>query len=140
MCKIADWIVWILLLICGIYDYKRKRIPVVLLVLASVAVLIFVMCFNKATLWSRLWGGMLGIVFFLISKYTKEAVGYGDSWIILLLGVYLGRMEALKVLLLAAIGAAVFALFCLWKQHWKRNVTIPFVPFLVAAYAGAMFL
>lgn len=140
MCEIADWIIWAFLLLCGVFDSKRKRIPVVLLICASVTVLVFVLCFQKSMLWSRLWGGALGIVFFLISKYTREAVGYGDSWLILLLGVYLGRYEALQVLLVAALGVAIYALFCLWKHHWKRDVTIPFAPFLAAAYAGVLFL
>ena len=140
MCKIADWIIWAFLSMCAVCDSRKKRIPAILLIGMSVAVLVFVLCFKKTMIGAHLLGGLLGVVFFLVSKYTKEAVGYGDSWLILLLGLYLGRFEALRVLLLASIGAAVYALFCLWKHHWKRDVTIPFAPFLAVAYVGVLFL
>ena len=140
MCEIADWIIGAMLLMCAVCDSRKKRIPVILLIGISVAVVVFVLCFKRTMPWARVFGGLLGVVFFLVSRYTKEAVGYGDSWLILLLGVYLGRYEALQVLLLAAIGAAVYALFCLWRHRWKREVTIPFAPFLAAAYVGVLFL
>ena len=86
-------------------------------------------------------GGIgIGILFFIVSKVTKEAIGYGDSWLILLLGLYLGASKVLQLLFAASLGAAVVSLFYLWKYHWKRNATLPFVPFLVLAYLGVMFV
>ena len=140
MCEVMNWIVCAILLVISVFDYKRKRIPLYLLVLISVVVVIFVLCFKSDSLLMCLTGGVLGIVFFLVSRFTNEAVGYGDSWIILLLGVYLGQMDALRVFLLAAVGAAIYSLFCLWRYRWKRSVTIAFIPFVTVAYVGVVCL
>ncbi len=140
MCKIADWIVWILLVVCGVSDWKKREIPTLWLSVMSIMVGGWILCFGRNMVISRVLGGLLGIFFFMISKYTKEAVGYGDSWLILILGIYLGGLKALRVLFLASLMAGVIALLSLWKKKWKKSVSIPFVPFLVVAYLGVICL
>lgn len=139
MCKIADWSVFILLVIAGVIDWKKREIPVWLLVLKSVIILFFALLCEDVSIWYRLSGGLLGAAFFLVSKFTKEAIGYGDSWLILLLGVHLGIFKVLQLLFAASLMAAVFAVFYLWKRKWKRSATLPFVPFLAIAYIGVIF-
>lgn len=138
MCEIADWVILILLTLCAVHDWKKREIPLVLLVIMSIGVSVFVICCHTEPLLSRGIGAFLGIGFFLVSKCTKEAVGYGDSWLILLIGIYLGGLRALQVLFLASVAAGIGSLFCLWKNHWNRNVTIPFVPFMAVAYLGVI--
>ncbi len=139
MCEIADGIVFFMLVMAGFMDWKKKELPLWLLIGMSVCIAIFAACCKDTSIWYRLAGSALGILFFLISKATKEAVGYGDSWLILLLGVHLGISGALQVLFAASLLAACFALFYLWIRKWKRNATLPFVPFLAIAYLGVMF-
>lgn len=138
MCGLADWFVFILLGISGVIDWKKREIPIWLLILMSVVVLIFGFSCKNVSVWYRLAGAFLGIVFFFISKITKESVGYADSWLFLLLGVHLGIFVVLQVLFAASLMAAIFAVFYLWKRNWKRSETLPFVPFLVIAYIGVM--
>lgn len=89
-----------------------------------------------------LWigGAGIGILFFFISKYTREAIGYGDSWIILLLGIYLGLWDLLWLLSIAFTVTGVLAVFLLAFRKCSRKITIPFVPFLTLAYVGVMYL
>ena len=47
MCKIANWIVWVLLLACGIWDWRKKEIPVTLLVGMSIVVSVLVVCVER---------------------------------------------------------------------------------------------
>lgn len=138
MCEIADVIVFFMLAIAGLMDWKKKELPLWLLIGMSVCVVIFAACCKDTSLGYRLVGATLGVLFFLISKVTKEAVGYGDSWLILLLGVHLGISRALQVLFAASLLSAIFALFYLWVRKWRRNATLPFVPFLAIAYLGVM--
>ena len=139
MCEIADGIVFFMLVIAGLMDWKKKELPLWLLIGMSAGILVFALCCKDTSLWYRVAGAALGVLFFLISKVTKEAVGYGDSWLILLLGVHLGISDALQVLFAASLLAALFALLYLWIRRWKRNATLPFVPFLAIAYLGVMF-
>ena len=70
----------------------------------------------------------------LVSKVTREGFGYGDSWAILALGIYLGLWGVLDVLVGTFCFLAVAALVCLTAKKMSRKHTIPFIPFLAAGY------
>ena len=140
MCQIEKWVIFLLLVMCSISDVKKKTIPIAFLLMLSATVMGFAIFGDSVGVRLRVGGALLGMLFLLISKYTKEAIGYGDSWLILLLGIQLGYLEAISVLFAASLLAGVTSLFFLWKCHWKRNTSLPFVPFLSISYLGAMLL
>lgn len=140
MCKIADIVVLFVLGLCGISDWKKKTIPLIWILLLGAVILISVLICRDVGVRLRVSGGLLGGLFLLISKYTREAIGYGDSLLILLLGIYLGGLRVLEVLFWATTFAAITSVFCLWRRRWKRNATLPFVPFLSIAYLGVILL
>lgn len=138
MCQVANWMIFILLAVVGVIDWRKREIPMSLLFIMSAGVIIFAIYCKDITLWYRLAGGALGILLFVVSTVTKEAIGYGDSWLILLLGVHLGIFRVLQLLFVASLLAVIFALFYLWVRKWNRDATLPFVPFLTIAYLGVM--
>ena len=140
MREIEDVIVLLFLVACSVCDWRKKEIPVKLLIAMSAVSAILTILHIEEMPRSRFLGAGLGLLFFIISKCTKQAVGYGDSWLILLLGIYLGVMKTIQLLFAASLVAGIVSLFYLWKCHWKKNATIPFVPFLAAAYLGVMFI
>lgn len=140
MCKIADGAVLMMLIGLAVLDWRKKEIPVFLLIFMNVIVVgISIFC-QTESVWSRVGGLAIGIVLLIISKCTREAIGYGDSWLILILGIYVGALRMLQILFAASLLSAVCSLFYLWKRHWKKKETIPFVPFLALAYLGEMIL
>ena len=138
MCEIADWIVLFLLVVASVIDWRKREIPLWLLVSMSASVLVFAIYCKDINIWYRLTGVAFGVLFFFVSKVTKESIGYGDSWLILLLGAHLGIFQVLQALFAASLVAVVFAVFYLWKCKWKRDATLPFVPFLTIGYLGVM--
>ena len=140
MCKIGTWVIFFMLAICGVVDWKEKKIPVRLLVIMSLVIGVFsLLCQNTGTV-SRLFGAGVGVLAFLVSRVTKEALGYGDDWLILILGIYMGGSKILQLLLWASLFSGMVSLFFLFKKKWRRDITIPFVPFLTIAYLGVVFL
>ena len=139
MCQVANWFVLILLAVASVIDWRKREIPITLLFIMSAGITIFAIYCKDITIWYRLAGGALGIMLFVVSTVTKEAIGYGDSWLILLLGVQLGILRVLQLLFAASLLAVIFAVFYLWVRKWNRNATLPFVPFLTIAYLGVMF-
>lgn len=85
-------------------------------------------------------GAAVGAVFVAVSKVTDEAFGYGDSLVIIIMGLMLGFWKILYVLLTAFILAAVFSVILLFRNHFNRKAAFPFVPFLTAAYIGGMLI
>lgn len=71
-----------------------------------------------------IWPGMLLLLFSFLSR---EAIGYGDSWLILALGMWISWTGLLRILFWGiAIGAA--GGLCLGRKE------MPLLPFLSVAY------
>lgn len=85
-------------------------------------------------------GAGVGITFIAASKATREAFGYGDSILIVVMGSFLGFWQILSVLLAAFAMASLFAAVMLAGRKFGRKTAFPFVPFLTAAYIGGMIL
>lgn len=127
-----------MLCICGVWDIKKKEVPLVCIVGLGILSVTDTLLAEPKGWWGIISGLLIGVGCLLASRYTKEAIGYGDSWIILELGICLGGMRLLQMLLVASLAAGLFGLFCLWVKGWKRNTSLPFVPFIALAYLGAM--
>ncbi len=140
MCKIGNWVIFFMLVICAVVDWKEKRIPVRFLVLMSFVIGVLSLLCQNTRIASSLFGAGAGVLAFLVSRVTKEALGYGDDWLILILGIYMGGSKILQLLLWASLFSGIVSLFFLFKKKWRRDITIPFVPFLTIAYLGVMFL
>lgn len=74
-----------------------------------------------------------GVLFLFFGFVTDEAVGYGDGWLILALGLWMSAEELLSAVFLGMILGSGFAI-CFGKKE------IPFVPFLGAAYVVGRWL
>ena len=118
----------------SICDWKRRTIPVKLLCIYSVAAVICSLSNIEGS------GLLIGLLFFAVSKITKEAIGYGDSWIISILGLYLGGKRLIRLLFTASFLAGLVSLFWMWKRGWKRDGSLPFVPFLTIGLLEVIFL
>ena len=120
-------------------DWKNKEVSVMLLVKMS-AFAVLARIILGGDLVDVVWGVVIGLCFFLLSKITREQIGYGDSWLITILGIYLGGEVMACLLLAACFGAGLFSLIFCSVYQWNRKYTIPFFPFLTAAFVGVIWL
>ena len=140
MCEIEHGLVAVLLGIIAYRDLRTKQISCLSLVLMAVLVLVLRMIFVEDSMWSTLGGVAVGISFFFISKYSRESVGYGDSWLILLLGIFLGGKLVMELVFVASFLAALYSIGYGFIRGWNGKNTIPFIPFLTLAYLGVVLL
>ena len=140
MCEIEHGLVAVLLGIIAYRDLRTKQISCLSLVLMAVLVLVLRRIFVEDSMWSTLGGVAVGISFFFISKYSRESVGYGDSWLILLLGIFLGGKMIMELVFVASFLAALYSIGYGFIRGWNRKNTIPFIPFLTLAYLGVVLL
>lgn len=121
-------------------DWRTKQISCLSLFVMSILIVLLRIILVEDTIWSTLGGAAVGAGFFLFSKCSKESIGYGDCWIVLLLGVFLGGKTLMEVVFVAMLLTSLFSLgFCM-VRGWKKQYTIPFAPFLAVAYMGVVFL
>lgn len=143
MCKISEGICLLIMLILSVFDLRIRKVPVCVLAAAGAAGIIYQVTFHHLNWWLFAGGGLVGVIFLFISKLTCEGIGYGDSFGILALGLYLGIWS-----LLAVLGISFFLLLCVLfssklfsvksKRKIMKNWTIPFYPFLTGGYLGIL--
>lgn len=83
---------------------------------------------------------VMGVFLFLVSVCTRGALGLGDVWTILILGLVMEQEKYLWTVLAAWVGAAVFSSILLILKKAGKKTEIPFIPFLLAGYIGGLFL
>lgn len=126
------------LLVLSIIDVRWKRVSVRgLLVLLGIAGTLQVFCGRNTPL-EVAAGGICGGLFLLLSRWTKESFGYGDSILILSLGILSGGWNILWILFAAFFLSAVYGGIMIFRKKYTRKSSFPFVPFLTLAYLGGM--
>ena len=135
-------IIWgILLLILSVKDIRKREVPTWLVVSGGIlAVLCKVLEQAVNDIPGMLVGAAIGTLFLLVSRITREALGYGDSMLIVGLGLYLGLWKMLYLLVIAFFSAAVFSMAGIIIKRFTRKTTIPFIPFLAVGYLGVWVL
>ena len=118
----------------SVVDIRSRKIPVNILILAGLLVLGYQILAGKEDIRMVLGGICIGAVFLLISKATGEGVGYGDSWAVLILGIYLGMWGLIEVLFAAFLVLAAASVICLGRKKMSRKCRLPFYPFLAVGY------
>lgn len=126
------------LLLLSVMDLRTRRLNLVFLFTGIVPVIAGLCSEREIHPVLLLTGGGVGLVFLLASRITKEAFGYGDSILILIMGCFLGFWDLMSVLAAAFLVAAAFSAVMLWRKKFSRRSAFPFVPFLAAAYTGGM--
>lgn len=81
-------------------------------------------------------GFIVGVVFVGVSMITREALGYGDSWVLCILGIYLGVGKLMEVLATVWSLLLIAAVVAFVKSRKSGKFTFPFIPFLLTGYLG----
>lgn len=121
------------LAVCSWQDLRRKRISVLWLGIGGAAAVLIQLFCRKLAWWEFAAGAGIGGLLLGVSFVTGEALGYGDSLAVLVMGMFLGFSAAGEILLtgfflVAAAGGILLAL-----GRAKRKDELPFLPFLTAA-------
>lgn len=134
MWTISQWICLLSLAGVSVIDILKRKVPVWTCAVSLIAAVGYQLYKREMSVWVILGGVLIGTLFLLLSKVTREGMGYGDSLGICVLGIYLGGWQLLEVLSTAFFLLFFSAVLLFIKRKNKRNVTIPFYPFLFSGY------
>lgn len=95
---------------------------------------------NELSILQGLVALLPGIIFLIISKITKESMGYGDGMIVLVMGIYISIQKLVGSLMIALIFAAAWSMILLVFFKKKKHEEFPFVPFVLLGYLGGMLI
>ena len=139
-----QWIVIVIeMVFLGIgtwFDVKEQKLPVPFLNIFIVLAAAINLMLGLQNLWSSFLGAVVGSLFLMIAWLSKEAIGYGDGWVLMILGILEGAAGILQILTGAFFLSGVYGLWKLIGLKGKRGETMPFVPFLLIARLGVLVL
>lgn len=142
-----------LLITCSYTDLRERGISLALLAAFSTSCVVLLVSvhifgdrfgFLKRSLLyepgivSILSGLVPGLILLVVSRLSKEAVGMGDVYVVLLLGVMLGFEKTFAVLFVSMLLTAAYGLICMALGSRSRKDSLPYIPFLLGAFAVVM--
>lgn len=138
MRTVSEMICMFILTVIAVWDIKVRTVSVYVLMIGAVGSVLHHFICRDMDVWVIIGGVIIGIIFLFLSKLTKEGIGYGDSWVILILGSYLGLWKLIVVLSTAFLLLLCVSIPVLWKKKMSRKYALPFLPFLAAGYLCLM--
>lgn len=130
------WVEFVLLLflaVCAVFDGLYKQIPLIIVwlgMLTAVCLQIYG-AMGETGIFMAAFSLIPGAGFLLLSFFTREKVGYGDGWVLLMIGLFLGAYRCFLVLLAGLLAESVAAIVLLALRKIQRDREIPFSPFLL---------
>lgn len=134
-------VLFLLLGVCAVSDGIKKEIP-----LAPVwAGILFAVLLHAAGVFEEKWPAVVlsvlpGVAFWLLSLLTAEKVGYGDGWILVMIGLFTGLRRCFLILLVGLMAESAVVLILLAVRKISTDREVPFVPFLLMGMGVVMWL
>lgn len=126
-------LLFIFLGICAVYDGLERTIPLSVVWLGIIAALVLhIQGLGGNEIWqSAVLSVIPGVIFWVLSYVTGEKVGYGDGWVLIMIGLYMGLWKCLLILVVGLIFSSMIVLILLMLRKVSREYQLPFVPFLL---------
>jgi len=118
-------------------DIRKREISLLIAAIFAVAGAIGSIVSGRSLLQMLIPMGIV-LIFLGLSVITNGAVGMGDVWILLALGLMMDTEEFLGTLCIGMLLAGGWSLILLVIVKKNRHTEIPFVPFLLAGYMGGL--
>lgn len=124
----------------SVRDIRSKRILTIDL-LFGIILTIAMLCFGpQVSLIDRIIGMLIGWSMIGLSIISRDAIGKGDTVLILYLGIIFGYIELIKILSLGFFIVGTFCIIGYSTRRYTRKHKVPFVPFLLLGVVSNLLL
>lgn len=134
MYKIVHICLIIILGVICVFDIKRKKIPVYMLIILAAAGIISNFTVGEFDIEKRIIAMLPGMIVLIVSMITKQQIGYGDGMIILIMGLYIDIDDILSIVLSSFLLSSIAAIILMTVFKKKKNFEMAFSPFLLIGY------
>lgn len=132
MYKIVHICLIIILGVICVFDIKRKKIPVYMLIILAAAGIISNFTVGEFDIEKRIIAMLPGMILLIVSMITKQQIGYG--MIILIMGLYIDIDDILSIVLSSFLLSSIAAIILMTVFKKKKNFEMAFSPFLLIGY------
>lgn len=128
-----------MLAIQSVWDWRYRQIPIAITLVGGVMGLLLSMM-RERSLMDLCMGMVPGLVCLWLGWITREAIGYGDGFLLCAMGMYKSIEDIVGIIVLASSLAGVFGMALIIFCKKKGKDQIPFVPFLLVGSVVYMML
>ena len=133
--EIASRVVLLLFLAAAAYeDWKTGELSILLIGAGGIAGIVYQVVVKKASATELTAGAAVGFMLLLIAFASRQGIGYGDGFLMMAAGIFLGGTRCILLLLYALLLSLLYVVLmrlCRQKQ-WKDRIV--FAPFLLSGY------
>lgn len=122
------------LLIEGYRDLRQRNISMMVVWIVGVLGMILQFAGIKENGIEIAGGIIIGVFFLLMAKITDEKIGYGDGWVLMISGLYLGFRDNMYLFLISLMLASFVAIILLLTKKANKKTELPFVSFMLPGY------
>lgn len=136
----VEFLLFLFLGVCALFDGLYRQIPLAIVwlgMLTAVCLHIFG-AMGETGLFAAALSLIPGMGFFLLSFCSREKVGYGDGWTLLMIGLFLGAYRCFLILFIGLLAESMVVMVLLMLRKIHRNKEVPFVPFLLLGMGVAV--
>lgn len=129
----VEIVLFLFLAVCAVFDGLKRRVPLAVIWLGMLTAVCFRVSgmMGETSLVLTALALLPGSGLFLLGFITKEKVGYGDGWALLMIGLFVGAYRCFLILLVGLMVESAVAMVLLATGKIKRDREIPFLPFLL---------
>lgn len=135
---IINIIIVILLGIASFMDMKYRKVSTRLLMafgILAIPILAEKIYMNGMIEISKMFIDILpGLILLLLGKATGESIGYGDGYLFIIVGIYIGFIRTAGVLITALFLITIVSIFLLITRKANRGTELPFIPVVLISY------
>lgn len=119
--------------ICAVFDGMEKKVPLAVIWLGIITAIVLHIegIIGDRSWWDMGMAVLPGMIFWMLSLVTYEKVGYGDGWMLVMIGLFTGLWKCFLILMVGLVSESLSVLVLLAFRRISKDRQIPFAPFLL---------
>ena len=119
--------------ICAVYDGVEREIPLAVVWLGIIAAIVLHWegFAGDGTWKTAVLSAIPGVMFWMLGFISGEKVGYGDGWMLVMIGLFMGLWKCFLILMIGLVSGSIVVLVLLTFKKVSRDYQLPFAPFLL---------
>lgn len=135
-----NFFVVFILIILSWQDIRKKKINILLCIIAICFILLINLLFHLNSLIFMISGIFVGGFVVIVSYITKGAIGIGDGVAFMITGLAAGGIINIEILIISLFLSSIAGMYQLTFKKCNRKKTMAFVPFITIGFILKKFI